>query len=99
MRHVLRAPGGRSEVTSHQGEEGGLKLTSGGGSRKTQYFEILWGTKGAACAILGFSFEPKSNIAWCISCSLIVVPILWFISFCGLTFLFALLEFEGLIRS
>ena len=22
MRHVLRAPGGRSEVTSHQGEEG-----------------------------------------------------------------------------
>ena len=27
MRHVLRAPGGRSEVTLHQGEEGGLKLT------------------------------------------------------------------------
>ena len=27
MRHVLRAPGGRSEVTLHQGEEGGSKLT------------------------------------------------------------------------
>ena len=28
MRHVLCAPGGRSKVTSHQGEAGGLKLAN-----------------------------------------------------------------------
>ena len=27
MRHVLHAPGGRSEVTLHQGEEGGFRAS------------------------------------------------------------------------